>query len=147
MTTNDNLRGLLADLRKDLAVHWKPRMPNAMQVKLISLQRIDAALAEPDSGEVVASVQITGHLDEIDAPTWEFINSEARKLGPQTGSIDTYNFSRPNGSQPNGGVSALWNGNSLHALAVTVRDAHNRTVCVRVLANKAPAKAEPEVKS
>lgn len=90
------------------------------------------------AGSGVPSVQISGHLDEIDAPTWEFINAEARKLGPQKGSIDTYNFSRPNGSQPNGGVAALWNGNKLHALAVTVRDAHNRTVCARVLAAPLP---------
>jgi len=92
-----------------------------------------------------SSVQISGHLDEIDAPAWEFINAEARKLGPQTGSIDTYNFSRPNGSQPNGMVAALWNGSKLHALAVTVRDAHNRTVCARVLA--APLPPSPAAKA
>jgi|GEM_PF-3876143 len=81
-----------------------------------------------------ASVQITGHLDEADAPIWEFINAEARKLGPTTCSLDTYNFTRPDGAQPNGAVAVLWNGMSIHALAVTVRDSLNRTQCVRLLA-------------
>ena len=102
---------------------------------------IVAASAHPVSGEQkMASVQITGHLDEVDAPVWEFINSEARKLGPLTGSIDTYNFARPNGSQPNGVVAVLWNGSSIHAMAVTVRDSTNRTQCVRLLA--APPSAQ-----
>lgn len=94
----------------------------------------------PVSGEQKpASVQITGHLDEVDAPVWEFINAEARKLGPATGSIDTYNFTRPDGAQPNGVVSVLWNGASIHAMAVTVRDSMNRAQCVRLLAGAPPA--------
>lgn len=82
----------------------------------------------------VPDVQITGHLDEVDAPVWEFINAEARKLGSLTGSIDSYNFARPNGSQPNGVVVVLWNGQKIHAIALTVRDAMNRTQCVRLIA-------------
>lgn len=80
------------------------------------------------------SVQITGHLDEVDAPIWEFINAEARNLGPITGSIDSYGLSRPNGGQPNGGVVVLWNGPKIHAVALAVRDAMNRTLCIRLLA-------------
>jgi hypothetical protein len=87
-------------------------------------------------------VQITGHLDEVDAPVWEFINAEARKLGPLTGSIDSYNFARPNGSQPNGVVVVLWNGQHIHAVALTVRDAMNRTQCVRLIAAAPTVKAE-----
>jgi len=99
-----------------------------------------SAAPHPVSGEQkAASVQITGHLDEIDAPVWEFINAEARKLGPATGSIDTYNFARPNGAQPNGVVAVLWKGASIHAMAVTVRDSLNRTQCVRLLADAPPA--------
>lgn len=90
------------------------------------------------SAPVVPSVQISGHLDEVDAPVWDFINAEARKLGPITGSIDNYGLSRPNCAQPNGGVAVLWNGQKIHAIAVVVRDAMNRTQCVRVLAT-APA--------
>lgn len=99
-----------------------------------------AAAPHPVSGEQKpASVQITGHLDEVDAPVWEFINAEARKLGPATGSIDTYNFTQPNGAQPNGVVAVLWNGMAIHALSVTVRDSMNRTQCVRLLADAPPA--------
>jgi hypothetical protein len=96
-----------------------------------------AALSAPSHGEQVRevpSVQITGHLDEVDAPVWEFISAEARKLGPITGSIDSYGLSRPNGGQPNGGVAVLWNGPKIHAVALAVRDAMNRTVCIRLLA-------------
>lgn len=44
--------------------------------------------AQLKSQKPVPNVHITDHLDEIDAPVWEFINAEARKLGPITGSID-----------------------------------------------------------
>lgn len=94
-----------------------------------AVEKISAALPVG-----VPDVQLTGHLDEVDAPVWEFIHSESRKLGPLTGSIDSYNFARPNGAQPNGVVVVLWNGQKIHALALTVRDAMNRTQCLRLLA-------------
>lgn len=80
------------------------------------------------------SVQISNHLDEIDAPTWPFINAEAVKVGGKTGHIDSYRY-----EQANGGVIALWDGYHLHALAVTIRDDMNRTRCIRVLVDPAPA--------
>lgn len=84
------------------------------------------------------SVQISNHLDEIDAPAWPFINAEAVKVGGKTGHIDSYRYERANG-----GVVALWDGYHLHALAVTIRDDMNRTRCIRVLAERNPA-AQPE---
>lgn len=95
---------------------------------------LQARAALTTSAQSVPSVQITGHLDEVDAPVWEFIHAEARKLGPLTGSIDSYNFLRPNGAQPNGVVVVLWSGQKIHAVALAVRDAMNRTQCVRLLA-------------
>ncbi|SED32968.1 hypothetical protein SAMN05216178_6808 [Pseudomonas saponiphila] len=75
-------------------------------------------------------VQISHHLDEIDAPVWPFMNDQAVKVGAKTGHIDNYRY-----ELACGGVVALWDGNHLHALAVTVRDSMNRTRCVRVLAS------------
>ena len=74
------------------------------------------------------TVQISNHLDEIDAPAWPFINAEAVKVGGKTGHIDNYRY-----EQACGGVVALWDGYHLHALAVTIRDTMNRTRCIRVL--------------
>lgn len=91
----------------------------------------------------VPQVQITGHLDEVDAPLWSFIHAEAQKLERTTGSIDTYNFTRPNGAQLNGCVAVLWNGQTIHAVGLTVRDALNRTQCVRLLAAPSAPAAEP----
>ena len=86
-----------------------------------------------ESGErtdfIGGSVKITLHLDEIDAPAWPFINEQAFIVGGKTGHIDSYQYERACG-----GVAALWDGHRLHALAVTVRDAMNRTRCIRVLA-------------
>ncbi|MGG2621658.1 hypothetical protein [Pseudomonas aeruginosa] len=79
------------------------------------------------------SVQISSHLDEIDAPAWPFINAEAAKVGGKTGHIDSYRF-----ELACGGVVALWDGYHLHALAITVRDDMNRTRCIRVLAPPKP---------
>ena len=84
------------------------------------------------------SVQISSHLDEIDAPAWPFINAEAVRVCSITGHIDSYRY-----EQANGGVVALWDGYHLHALAVTIRDDMNRTRCIRVLAEPKPA-ARPE---
>lgn len=97
-------------------------------------QALQARAALTASAQRMPSVQITGHLDEVDAPVWEFINAEARKLGPLTGSIDSYGLSRPSGGQPNGGVVVLWNGQKIQAVAMAFRDAMNRTQCVRLLA-------------
>lgn len=84
------------------------------------------------------SLQISSHLDEIDAPVWSFINAEAVKVGGKFGHIDRYSY-----DQANGGVVVLWDGHRLHALAVTIRDDMNRTRCIRVLAEPKPA-AQPE---
>lgn len=102
-----------------------------------AVERISASLPVG-----VPQVQITGHLDEVDAPLWAFIHAEAQKLERTTGSIDTYNFTRPNGAQPNGCVAVLWNGQTIHAVGLTVRDALNRTQCVRLLAAAPTVKAE-----
>nr|WP_143178553.1 hypothetical protein [Pseudomonas aeruginosa] len=85
-------------------------------------------------GKLAATVQITGHLDEIDAPVWPFINEEAVKVGAKFGHIDSYRYERACG-----GVVTLWDGHHLHALAVTVRDDMNRTRCIRVLNAPKPA--------
>lgn len=77
----------------------------------------------------MVTAYISGHLDEIDAPAWQFINAEALKVGPAKGHIDNYRY-----ELANGGVVALWDGYHLHALAVTIRDTMNRTRCVRMLA-------------
>lgn len=103
-----------------------------------------AAPSHSEQVREVPGVQITGHLDEVDAPVWEFINAEARKLGPITGSIDSYGLSRQNGGQPNGGVVVLWNGPKIHAVALAVRDAMNRTVCIRLLAVAPSAGSQKE---
>lgn len=84
------------------------------------------------------SVQISSHLDEIDAPAWSFIKTEAMKVGGKTGHIDSFRF-----EQANGGVVALWDGHQVHALAVTIRDAMNRTRCFRLLA-ESKLGVEPE---
>lgn len=75
------------------------------------------------------SVLITHHLDEIEAPAWEFIKDEAEQVGALSGKIESYDY-----KQANGRVTVLWDGFRLHAMAVTVRDDLNRTRCVRVLA-------------
>lgn len=98
--------------------------------------------APPAQASAWPEVQITSHLDELDAPVWEFINAEARKLGPLTGSIDSYGLSRPNGATPNGGIVVLWSGKKIHAVALAVRDAMNRTQCVRMLAAPAPGASD-----
>lgn len=116
--------------------HWKADMESYGFSGLDAFQA--GAAWQRTQSEGVPSVQISGHLDEVDAPVWDFINAEARKLGTITGSIDNYGLSRPNGAQPNGGVAVLWNGQKIHAIAVVVRDAMNRTQCVRVL-TAAPA--------
>lgn len=77
----------------------------------------------------MVTAYISGHLDEIDAPAWPFINAEALKVGPAKGHIDNYRY-----ELANGGVTVLWDGFHLHALAVTIRDTMNRTRCVRILA-------------
>lgn len=86
------------------------------------------------------TVQITGHLDEIDAPAWPFINAEAVNVGRKTAHIDSYRY-----DQACGGVVALWNGIHLHALAVTIRDALNRTRCIRMIAMPKPPEAKPDL--
>lgn len=83
------------------------------------------------------TVQITGHLDEIDAPVWPFINEQAFIVGAKTGHIDSYRY------EPGcGGVVVLWDGNHLHAMGITIRDGLNRTRCVRILA--APKNVKPD---
>lgn len=104
--------------------------------------RYSADTAPPAQASAWPEVQITGHLDELDAPVWEFINAEARKLGPLTGSIDSYGLSRPNGATPNGGIVVLWNGQKIHAVALAVRDAMNRTQCIRMLAAPTPGASD-----
>lgn len=81
------------------------------------------------AGNAVEQVQVTSHLDEIDAPVWPFINEEALKVGAEHGHIETYKYERANG-----GVAVLWDANRIHAMAVTVRDSRNRTRCIRMLA-------------
>jgi hypothetical protein len=74
------------------------------------------------------TVQISNHLDEIDAPAWAFINAEAYKVGGKTGHIESYQY-----EHACGGVVVLWDSYHLHALAITIRDTMNRTRCIRVL--------------
>ena len=85
-------------------------------------------IAPLSSVQVRPEVLVTGHLDEIDAPAWEFINAEAAKVGPATGHIDAYRY-----DQANGGVVVLWDAQRLHAIAATIRDDMNRTRCIRIL--------------
>lgn len=89
--------------------------------------------------EPVVHVQVTGSLDEIDAPVWPFINAEAQKVGAEHGRIETYKYERANG-----GVAVLWDANRIHALAVTIRDDMNRTRCIRMLAVAPAAPVAPD---
>jgi len=132
--TGEQLREVAAALKQD----QRNYLHEVMQGKA-RIAELEAELAALKSQKPVPNVHITDHLDEIDAPVWEFINAEARKLGPITGSIDNYGLSRPNGGQPNGGVAVLWNGPKIHAVALTVRDARNRTRCIRLLNAHPPA--------
>lgn len=114
-------------------------LPEAVRSELACIDLEVAALvlqlqgAGEGSGKLAVTVQITGHLDEIDAPVWPFINEEAKKVGAKFGHIDSYRYERACG-----GVVTLWDGHHLHALAITVRDGMNRTRCIRVLNTPRP---------
>jgi hypothetical protein len=112
------------------------RAAQALEAGLVEHAAVAAQVAY-SKGRFVATV--SSHLDEIDAQVWPFINAEAVKVGAPKGHIDGYQY-----QQANGGVAVLWNGNNLHALAVTVRDDMNRTCCVRVLAECEPMPTDHE---
>jgi hypothetical protein len=109
-------------------LNWLPH-DNAVPLMTVDQHnRIMAALQQPD-----VHVQVTGSLDEIDAPVWPFINAEALKVGAEKGRIETYRY-----EQANGCVAVLWDANNVHAMAVTIRDGMNRTRCVRIMAAAKP---------
>lgn len=83
-------------------------------------------------------LQIGRTVDELDAEAWPFIKTRAVNVRSCHGRIERYAY-----ELANGGVIALWEEDQLQAIAITLRDAFNRTVCVK-MAKQSLATAAPQ---
>lgn len=92
------------------------------------------AIAEPTEQELreasgkVAAAKMTSHLDEIDAPGWEWLTGIAAGLSEDEkahAKIESFPH------EGVGNVVVLWQSCAVRAMTVTVRDDFNRTKCLR----------------
>lgn len=86
-----------------------------------------AVQGQQRAGHGLQVLQIGRTVDELEAEAWPFIEEQAANVRSCHGRIERYAY-----ELANGGVIALWDGDQLHALSVTLRDSFNRTVCVKM---------------